>query len=272
MPKLELSMSFVDAKALNDEIEKNLRRARVFLVGLGGLTMGTPVTLVLIHPTTARALKLDAEVVYVHDEDPGRGVGLQIKPFDASLVTKMRTFAEDTSVPEAVDLFDNLDAPSDLSLPELPTEDDEVAGDLADPSDAVALSMQERIRGLSMTEQLRVAKSGTLPERIALERIFGPSVWEALLSNSRLTQPEVARIARKGTVSKPLLEIIAANAGWMASGEVQRALLSNPRVPGSIVLKVLHALSRRDLQAAVQQTAYPVAVRQIAKRLLKNDP
>jgi hypothetical protein len=273
MPKLELSMAFVDAAALNDEIEKNLRRARAFLVGLGGVAMGTPVTLVLLHPTTGRALRLEAEVVYVREEEPGRGVGLQLKPFDASMVLTMHAFADEVSGPAGGDLLDDLGpAVDDFPLPELPTEADDFASESSDDNDPVNVSLQARIRGLSLTEQMRVAKSGTLPERIALERIFGPAVWEALLSNNRLTQPEVARIAKKGTVSKPLIEIIAANGTWMASAEVQRALLSNPRVPGSTILKVLHALSRRDLQAAVKQTAYPAAVRQIAKRLLKPEP
>ena len=116
-----------------------------------------------------------------------------------------------------------------------------------------------------------MARSGTLPERVTLERMFGPSVWEPLLQNGRITVPEVARIAKKGTVPKPILEVIGANGTWAGTPEVQRALLSNPRSSMIVVNRVLRALSRHDLTRAPLQTAYPLAVRQAAKRLLAGD-
>ena len=50
-------------------------------------------------------------------------------------------------------------------------------------------------------------------------------MWEALLSNPRLSVMEVARIARKGQLPIPLVDQIAANDAWAASPEVRRALL-----------------------------------------------
>jgi hypothetical protein len=78
----------------------------------------------------------------------------------------------------------------------------------------------------------------------------------------------VARIARKGTLPRPLVEVVAANASWLAAGEVQRALLSNPRASAAVIGKALHAMPRAELARVPQQTAYPAAVRQAAKKLL----
>jgi hypothetical protein len=103
---------------------------------------------------------------------------------------------------------------------------------------------------------------------MALERMYGPTVWETLLRNSRLTIPEVARIGRKGTLPRPLVDVIAANPSWIAAGEVQRALLSNPRSSPAVIEKVLRGMSRSDLQLVPQQTAYPGPVREAAKRML----
>ena len=121
---------------------------------------------------------------------------------------------------------------------------------------------------MSGVEQLRMAATGSLPERVALERMYGPTVWPILLENARITTPEVARIARKGTLPRPLVEMIAGNAAWLAVGEVQRALLSNPRAPTAVIEKVLRALPRRDLQRVPTQTAYTTAVRAAAKKML----
>ena len=62
--------------------------------------------------------------------------------------------------------------------------------------------------------------------------------------------------------------MIAANKAWLAVGEVQRALLSNPRSSTVVVQKVLRMMSRADLLLVPHQTAYPVTVRQAAKAKL----
>jgi hypothetical protein len=132
-----------------------------------------------------------------------------------------------------------------------------------------ALTVHDRVRMLSLIEQQKLAATGTLPERVALERAFGPNVWETLLSNTRLTLPEVATIARKGTVPRPIIENLAGHASWLAAPEVQRALLSNPRSTPAVVGKVLQAMTRGDLTLVARQSAYPHSVRVAAKKRLE---
>ena len=115
---------------------------------------------------------------------------------------------------------------------------------------------------------LRVAKSGQLAERTALERIYGKAVWEALLNNPNLTPPEVARIARMGTLPKPLIEHIVAHPGWVTKALVRRALLSNPRLSGRSLTKVLRTIPKAELMLVPTQSAYPYRVREAAKRIL----
>jgi hypothetical protein len=95
----------------------------------------------------------------------------------------------------------------------------------------------------------KLARTGTLTERTALERAFGSLLWDSLLSNAQITPPEVARIAKNGTVSQPTLNQIVANSAWLTKPEVRRALLSNPRL-------------------TIPQTAYPARVRAQAAKLL----
>src|SRR5690606_8234490 len=60
----------------------------------------------------------------------------------------------------------------------------------------------ERLRGLPIPQQIKIARTGEQPTRVALERIYGKAVWEALLHNPRLSPPEVAHIARMGTLPR----------------------------------------------------------------------
>ena len=241
-----LSLTVTDAAALRALFEKDLAHGRAFVPGAGGVEALTRCELVLEH--AGRTLCLAAEVVFVKEEDPGRGVGLQLAPMDAAARDALRSFVD-----SAVDGVDGAEV-----VPESAKGNDE----------KLALNLQERLRSLSAVEQQRLAAAGTLSERMALERMYGPTVWETLLRNSRLTIPEVARIGRKGTLPRPLVDVIAANPSWIAAGEVQRALLSNPRSSPAVIEKVLRGMSRSDLQLVPQQTAYPGTVREAAKRML----
>jgi hypothetical protein len=94
-------------------------------------------------------------------------------------------------------------------------------------------------------------------------------VWELLLHNTRITIPEVATMARKGTLPRPLVDLIANNEQWIRQPVIRRALLANPRLSADGATRVLRCLNQRELKLVPQQTAYPLAVRQAAQRLMR---
>jgi hypothetical protein len=132
----------------------------------------------------------------------------------------------------------------------------------------IPANVHERLRHLKAHEIFKIARTGQLGERVALERIYGKTVWEPLLQNPNLTPPEVARISRMGTLPKPLIDVIVSHAGWLSKSLVRRALLSNPRLDGKALVKVLRALPKNELVQVPVQSAYPHKVREVAKRLL----
>lgn len=128
---------------------------------------------------------------------------------------------------------------------------------------------QERVRGLGIAEQQKIARTGEQGDRVALERMYGKNVWEALLKNPRLTAPEAARISRMGSLPTPLLDLIVSNRSWISSAQVRRGLLSNRRLSKDMVLSVLRATPKSELRLMPKQNAYPVLVREAAAKLLK---
>jgi hypothetical protein len=132
-----------------------------------------------------------------------------------------------------------------------------------------ASTRQERLRALNAVEQLKVARKGELADRIVVERLYGKQVWEALLQNPRITLPEVARIARKGSVPRPLLEIIWENGTWTRDASVRRALLGNPKLTADAIVKLLKQTPKHELKLLEKTTAYSMAVRDIARKLLR---
>jgi hypothetical protein len=150
-------------------------------------------------------------------------------------------------------------------------EHDDAGGRAPGSGRRFALNVNERLRGLNLAAQLRLAQSGEAHERIVLERLYGKNVWETLLRNPRLTAPEVSRIARYGTLPRVLLEIIVGNNAWLQVPEVRRALLSNPRLGTDQIVKVLRLTPKHELKLAAIQTAYPHAVRNAARLMLRGD-
>jgi hypothetical protein len=193
-----------------------------------------------------RELRVAARVVWSQNG----GIGLQLHDFDAELKAKI---AELTS--------------TGATEPTEPTDD--APGDEAPEETKTSSSLHERLRGLTLVQQQKIAAHGEHAERVMLERIYGKSVWDALLRNPRLTGPEVARIARMGALPRPQLEVILNNGAWLQIPEVRRALLSNPRLGTDQVMRILRMLPKHEMKLAAQQTAYPLAVRTAAKTILK---
>jgi hypothetical protein len=141
--------------------------------------------------------------------------------------------------------------------------------DPASPQHAVVAARAAKLRNLTPEQRIHYARSSVQEERVLLERIYTSAVWELLLHNPKITVPEVARMARKGSMPRPLLDFIVDNEQWIRHSLIRRALLGNPRLTGDSITKVLRALPPRELKLVPQQTAYPPSVRQAAARLMK---
>lgn len=225
-----LRVTFDSAEALATEIENNLQHGRLFVTGvISGCEARAACRVDVMIAGGTRTVTIEGEVVLVQTD----GAGVQFvwdKPLEIALRALLDNAAEKPA---------------------------------AGPG-----NVHEKIRGLSSADQQKMARDGSIAERVALERRYGKAVWETLLGSGKLTPPEVARIARNGTLPRPLVENIVANQGWLASPEVRRALLSNPRCTGAALTRVLRALPAHELKQAAQQTAYPRPVRNAAQRLL----
>jgi len=285
MPKPELQVSPKSVVALRELYEKELRHHRIFVAGCFSLTHREPCSLVLMHPS-GTTFTIPAEAVYLKPDDPGAGAGLDLIGLDANRLAELESFINqpgpnvdvtDTSGADAEPMdqsradADFLDQPDTDAAFTNQTDADanftNQSGADSTSSKKAPVNIHERIRQLTLRERDVIGRSGTLAERVALERAFGGSVWEALLQNPQLTAPEVARMAKNGSLPIPLVGVIVSNGGWLGSGEVRRALLSNPRVSGLNLDRVLRATPRVELKQVAQMTAYRSEVRAAAQKL-----
>lgn len=224
----------------------NLERGSVVAEGVTGLAVGALCDVELAFPSGER-MAIPARAVLI----TGTGTVFAFDGFDRSALAR------------------HLAAPATEAAPAVEPPGADAGGALEPGGDAaLPATVQERLRGLPVVEQLRVAREGSIEERIVLERLYGKTVWETLLRNSRITAPEVARMAKMGTMPRPLLEIIVGNPAWLQVPQVRRALLSNPRLSQDMVQRVLSLLPREELKHVPQNAAYPPAVRAAAKAMV----
>lgn len=252
-------MSFADADALASEFETNLRHGRAFIRSELEVEVLSECVLVLEHPDAERTLELGAQVVMVG----GGGIGIELRPADEATVSKIGEFVEGNTAGDG--------SSEDERRPTVPPEarpSTAPGRHSTIPPDVQTLSRQQQIRAMSMAEQLKLARTGELSDRVMLERTLGKGAWDALLSNPRLTVPEVATIARKGTVPKNLLDQIADNATWARASPVRRALMSNPRVSKDAIRKLLASTPKPELKLIAKGTAYAAHIRDAAKKLI----
>lgn len=271
-----LYLSFPDRASFEREHGANWVHGRAFVSGAKGFELFSPCTLILRHPERGDELQIACEVVMVQAEGPFAGVALQFLERGERLRASLAAFLAvaqaqphlpaDEQEPEADQGFagDALDEEDELFAP---------GGNPSEhPRPRLNLSQErrERIRNLPVAARIKVAHGPVLEDRVLLERTYGNSVWELLLNNPRITIPEVAVMARKGTLPRPLVELIANNEAWIRQAVIRRALLANPRLALESATKILRCLSARELKLVPQQTAYPATVRQAAQRLMRS--
>lgn len=234
-----LELSFSSREELEATFERDLSHGRLLLPHQPEpeLPLFARCTLRLIPPHAESPLELSCEVVMVARDGPMAGTAVQLLGARETWLEALRSFVRNRVHPVS---------------PE-PRKGD-------DPGAAR--------RALTVRERLQIARGNVLESRVQLERSYGSTVWEPLLRNPGITVPEVARIARKASLPRPLVDLIAANEQWIRHALVRRALLTNPRLSLEGCQRILRQLPKRELKLVPDQTAYPQAVRQAARRLL----
>lgn len=261
----ELVLRHATAQSLAVDFEANLRKGRAYVPGRSGLVERDLCTLCIAAPAGGEPLRLRAEAVWI-DAGPEGGTGVSFVAFDASVQGELAAFvarAAEAAVASAEPepLLSGAAGPAETSPPGAESAEGE------EPSSARHL--HDRIRQLDLAERDGVARQGSLPERVALERRFGSSVWEGLLHNPQTTPREVVRMAKSGSLPTHLVSLIVSNRAWLSDAAVTRALIENPRVSGVQLERVLRSLPQADLVRLAEQSSSRMQVRQAAKRLIR---
>lgn len=125
------------------------------------------------------------------------------------------------------------------------------------------------ISSMTMAQKLKLALSGNKAARELLVKDPNKIIAVSVLKNPRVTEEEVQKVtASKGT-SDDLLRQVSRNKEWMKSHTIRVGLLSNPKTPLAISLKLLDTVFEKDLQAVAKSKNIPSVLASAARRRLE---
>ena len=139
------------------------------------------------------------------------------------------------------------------------------------PAEEREESTLQRLAGLSIAKRIGVAMKGTREERAILIRDPNRIVTAAVLSSPKMTETEIAGIARMGSVSEDVLRTIANNRGWLKNYSVTLGLVKNSKTPVALSMNLMARLSEKDLRMLSTDRNVPDALRVNARKKLVLD-
>jgi hypothetical protein len=134
--------------------------------------------------------------------------------------------------------------------------------------EATGLS-EGQIRMLPVPARLRLARGAPRLLRTILLRDPNPRVAVTVLTGNVLSDQEIEQVARSRSVAEEVLEEIAKRREWVTKSGIVHALVSNPRTPVGIGVRLVLRLSVRELRDLSRDRNVPDAVRSTALRLYR---
>ena len=127
-------------------------------------------------------------------------------------------------------------------------------------------STVQRIAGLTVAQRMALAMKGSREERSILIRDPNKIVGVAVLSSPKLTETEVAAIARMASINDELLRLIANTRAWIKSYDVVLGLVKNAKTPLAVSMNLLSRLNEKDLRMLSQDRNIPDVLRITARK------
>ena len=132
-------------------------------------------------------------------------------------------------------------------------------------------STVQKIASLSIAQRMQLAMKGTREERGILIRDPNKIVAVAVLSSPKITDTEVASIARMPNVSDEILRMIANTRAWVKNYDVIVGLVKNAKTPVAVSMNLLARLSDRDLRMLSSDRNIPDLLRITARKKIVID-
>lgn len=145
----------------------------------------------------------------------------------------------------------------------------ELIGDFERPPGAAPPpSLFQQVMGMSVAQKIKLALRGNKDARTILIRDNNKLVRRFVVMNPRITDGEVVQLCRNRSADDELIRIIAEDREWLRNYQIKLALVTNPKTPLVIAIRLVASLGERDVRTLAKSRNVPQAVAVQARRLV----
>lgn len=152
-----------------------------------------------------------------------------------------------------------------------PTEQVKLHKDLTDEKRAKAdeQNIYKMISQMNTGQKLKLALSGNKSARALLIKDSNKVISMSVLKNPKITEEEVQKVTLTKGTSDEVLRHIARNKEWVKSYSIRIGMLTNPKTPLQVSLKLLDSVYEKDLQNLAKSKNIPGTLASAARRKLE---
>lgn len=132
----------------------------------------------------------------------------------------------------------------------------------------VRTSLQAFLATLTVPQKVELATRGNREVRQILSRDPSSLVARAVVSSPRLSDVDAAAYATSPLTNEEVLRAIGESREWMSKPRLLSLVVSNPRTPPPVALRLIVRLPQNELALLARNVNVSLPVRSEAKRLL----
>lgn len=125
----------------------------------------------------------------------------------------------------------------------------------------------ELIKTLSVGQKIKLALTGGKEARDALIKDSNKLVAGGVIKNPQISDNEIIKVASTNGTSEDILRQIARNRQFMANYTIKHAIISNPKTPMQVSMRLMPTLNKKDKEKLAKSRSVPSAVSALAKKL-----
>jgi len=129
-------------------------------------------------------------------------------------------------------------------------------------------SLYVRVKTMAVGQKIKLALKGGREARNILMRDSNKVIRRLVLRNPRISEDEIAIIARNRSEDSEFLDFISKRKEWVKNYQIRLALVTNPKTPPPLALRLVNTLLDRNLRQIAKSKNVPMLVCSAAKRIL----
>ncbi len=143
---------------------------------------------------------------------------------------------------------------------------DTIAADTGE--DLEGLNIGQRIMRMNIGEKMQLAHTGDKEVRSILLKESNKPIIGAVMRSPKMTEGEILVLAQSKHSHDEIIRLITLNREWLKNYAIRLALVTNPKTPTGVAVRLVNTLYKKDLKEIAGSRNIPYVVVHSARKIL----